>query len=504
VLHYRNSSAYVATRIDTIYLYNYCINLTHYSVVVFMAMAKILLGTAKKLARGVVRWPCCFPKVVLQSCPRRGLASDTTTNNSSNNDKVDDHIGRHLSKPPVWDPKVLASYQEKVKSFAPISWTLPREALLIRAEYEHRALENIHARSYESKVLIEIRDARLPATCHHPSFTRLARYRTHLICYTHADLLDARTRDKILKWTYQSFPDASCQFVDANQTRGDKEAFIQLLMWIADAVDEAGGMNCALTVGLPNTGKSSVLQALLRTSKHLEWIPKQTRALPVIRSLKVNKQRPKRNPKKVAPPDIQDKPGKTRVLTEYLLRSKPKLYFLDVPGVTHPHFYFDERPESWYGMGAANLLLLNNDQQQNPDLFRGFCDYVLHCANRDHVFDYVDKLKLDNGPTDDIDEALSKLGNKYKDRLSVEDLLLKRSQTFLKLYNTGNLGPILMDDVTKPFERFIFKDSHFDKRERDEDYGENFHDEDYNGLDEFDEPSSDVYGGNKRKGTGRR
>jgi ribosome biogenesis GTPase A len=482
-------------------------------------MAKLLLGATEKLTRGVVGRPCSLPNnVVLHSCRSRLLSTSKTVNTSIKKD--DDHIGRQLSKPPEWSPKEFASFQRKVKSFEGTSWMFPRQARHMRADYEFRALQNIHTRSFQANVLIEIRDVRLPATSHHPSFTRLAKHRTHLICYTHADLLDTNTRDKVSQWTQDSFPDASWHFVDANQSRGDKEAFLPVLAWIANAVDKAGGINCALTVGVPNTGKSSVLQALLRTAKHLEWIPKQTQALPLV-NIRKSKQRAKGSPKKTPPPAIEDKPGKTRELTEYLLRGKPRLYFLDVPGVTHPHFYFEERPESWYGMGASNLLLLSKDQQQNPDLFRAFCDYVLHCANRDHVFDYVAKLQLENGPTDDIDEVLGKLSNKYADTMPPKKLLMRRSQTFLKLYNTGNLGPILMDDVSKPFEKFRFNDSHFEKRERDEnygdqdyadqDFGEDFyfgdHDDDDENDDDsidFDEPSRDFSGGNKRKGTGRR
>jgi ribosome biogenesis GTPase A len=196
---------------------------------------------------------------------------------------------------------------------------------------------------------------------------------------------------------------------------------------------EQKSQNFALTVGVPNVGKSSVLASLLRLGRQRGLIPKnavKTRVSPTKKSTTNGRQ-----------PGVEDKPGKTREITEYLLREKPSAFFMDVPGITPPGFYFKERPEVWFSFGATNLLPLSKYALQNVEMQKQFCDYILCCANRDGVFHYVDKLRLD-GPTDDINECLSKLANKYATKWDAEKLTLKRCENFLKLYNTGNLGSL--------------------------------------------------------------
>ena len=52
--------------------------------------------------------------------------------------------------------------------------------------------------------------------------------------------------------------------------------------------------------------------------------------------------------KKSPPPEIEDVPGKTRTLTEYLIcEKKTRFFFLDVPGMTPPYF-FDEYPGAYF------------------------------------------------------------------------------------------------------------------------------------------------------------
>eukprot|EP00966_Prymnesium_polylepis_P236602 5472420-Prymnesium_polylepis.1 len=89
--------------------------------------------------------------------------------------------------------------------------------------YEDRALKKIHELSYELHTLLEVRDVRIPASSHHPSMQRLARHRKHLICYTHADLIDQATSERVADWTRESWPEAEFVFVDSREQRGNPE-----------------------------------------------------------------------------------------------------------------------------------------------------------------------------------------------------------------------------------------------------------------------------------------
>ena len=370
------------------------------------------------------------------------------------------HIARQLSKP---SDTVKAKHKawSKIASKFQIGYSKQQHENGLDyynfAPYEDKGLAKIHTRSFDANVLLEIRDVRVPASSHHPSFTRLARHRTHLICYTHADLIDDRTRDKVEQWTLKYWPKSQSVFVDtrAEKQRNDEvHYFDELLDTLLDTMDKRGGNATALTVGVANVGKSSVLQALLRLCKSRDMIPK----------VKVRISQKKKGTKKASMPGILDTPGKTREITDYLLRDKPRAFFVDVPGITPPLFLFKERPAAWFAFGAVNLLPLGKNAADDIELHKSFCNYILTCANRDRVFVYVDKLGLDE-PTNNVDDALSQLanGSKYKN-LDEDKLWLKRCELFLKLYNTGNFGSLVLDDLKKPWKPFTFKDEHFKEK----------------------------------------
>ena len=352
------------------------------------------------------------------------------------------HLGKQLSRAPERVTSNQAKWAEIAKTFPITKWNTVHPTGLDNwssAAYELKGLAKIHKRSYDANVLVEIRDVRVPATSHHPSFTRLAKHRTHLIAYTHADLIDEATRHRVETWTNRIWPESRSIFVDTRvDSRNDSlHHFDDMLDGLLSCI-ERSSQNFALMVGVPNVGKSSVLMTLLRLARQRGIIPKKmikTRASPK-----------KSNLRKGQKPSVEDIPGKTREITEYLLRDKPRAFFMDVPGITPPPDFFEDRPDAWFGFGATNLLPLSEDALEDIKLQKQFCSYVLHCANRDSIFHYVDKFQL-SGPTNDIDECLSQLSNKYKGKLDEEMLTLKRCQTFLKLFNTGNLGPLVLDDM---------------------------------------------------------
>lgn len=371
--------------------------------------------------------------------------------------------------------------------------------------YEFEALEQIHETSFACNVLLEIRDARVPASSHHPSFTRLAKHRRHLVCYTHADLVDAATRNRIERWTTRGFPGAHCYFVDSRENRplvenrGDDDDHSELEQQqqyerpydflynkLLDHLEEAGGRNAALMVGVANTGKSSVLMALLRTARERG---DRGRSLRVLVNNSNKKKRGRRTVTAPAP-GIRDRPGVTREITEYVLRDKPRAYSMDVPGVTPPVFYFDERPEAWFALAAANLLALPDELRLDVNCQTALCDYVLYSMNRDGNFGYVQRANLE-GPTEDILEVLPAVKRGSRLNLEPDQLRLAQCKTFLKLFNTGNFGSVVLDDLNKPFQKFIFNASHFRRKEKRQRKNETLYESDFqrdgNGARESDE-----------------
>ena len=406
------------------------------------------------------------PSALIHRCRMQSTAAAAAASPGS----TDHHIGSQLSSDNA-SAADRRNWMQQCKRFNRNSnLRLPENyAEQIKGErpmaYESRALAQVHKLSYDSDVLIEVRDVRLPASTHHPSFTRLAAHRHHLICYTHCDMIDSPTRDNVEDWTRASWPESDAFFVDSRDNR-KAEVFASLYGWIANAMDNAGGPNCALTTGVANTGKSSVLYSLLKYAKREKLISKI-----LSNPISPKGKRARKNAKRSKLPEVQDVPGKTRELTEWEVRNKPKLYFLDVPGITQAGAFFHERPEAWYGMAAANLLHQSTEMQTDPHLQHELCQYVLDCLNRDARFHYVSKFKLDR-PTEDVDDCLKLFANKYANQLDEDRLLLKRTQTFLKFFNTGNLGSVVLDDWGGKYEQFVFRDEHFasDKMEKKEEH----------------------------------
>ena len=354
------------------------------------------------------------------------------------------HVARQLSKPAAVEPKGLERRAISLGR-APIARA---PAVGHPPNYELKALRQIHKQSFEANTLLEVRDATVPSSSHHPSFTRLARHRRHLIVYTHADVLDAAAVARVAEWTRRSWPAASCRFVDTREGRADPDAFADLQGWLEHELDDAGGRNCALTVGVPNVGKSSVLLALMRRRG-------------VQPKMRVGQGRRTTSAK----PSIHDKPGHTRELVEYVLRETSRAYCLDVPGISTPKELFEERPEALWALRAAGCLHDHAlDDAVEADV--GAVAFALRAMNRAGNVAYVAKLGLD-GPTADAGEALAAIARARKLQKIDDERERTRAAAgrFLKLLRTGNFGPVVLDDISGSYSFFRFDGSH-DSRSR--------------------------------------
>lgn len=80
------------------------------------------------------------------------------------------------------------------------------------------------------------------------------------------------------------------------------------------------------------------------------------------------------------------------------------------------------------------------------------CRYVLFALNRARNFSYVKKLGLD-GPTADAADVI-----RLDDESEEGGLGTLKPASFLNLLRTGGFGPPLLDDISRPYQRFRFED----------------------------------------------
>jgi ribosome biogenesis GTPase A len=325
--------------------------------------------------------------------------------------------------------------------------------------FEKNGLEQLHALSYQHNTVLEIRDVRIPNSSHHPSLTRLCKHRNHMICYTHSDLLSEEDVQKVREWTSREWPDASYMFLDVRESRSDFREHYDFYTWITSTLDAVGGENCALTFGIPNVGKSAALLGLLRWNKKV-MIRKETGAgKKVGRGYK---------------PEIEDRPGKTKEIVQYVLRDKPRLYCLDVPGLTPPAYYFLEYPDSFYGLCAAGCLDMGRKPSKGKvleyrdgdyeNLLRPTVAYALERMNKAGNFRYVKKIGLSQ-PTDDPQVAIRACvaGKALRKKVGREewqtyhfdmDTMVGAARRFLHLLGNGNFGSVILDDLGKKHHGF--------------------------------------------------
>ncbi|KAM9808655.1 mitochondrial ribosome-associated GTPase 1 isoform X2 [Syngnathus typhle] len=236
--------------------------------------------------------------------------------------------------------------------------------------------------------IIEIHDARIPFSGRNPVFQETLDVKPHLLVLNKMDLADLSKRQRILKELGRSGM-KNVLFTDCLKQRDDNVA--KVVPTVLEMITNSNRFHreeshnyCLMVIGVPNVGKSSLINSLRRT--HL---------------------------KKGRASRVGGEPGITRaVLTRIQVCERPIMYLLDTPGVLPPKI---ESLETGMKLALCGTIL---DHLVGEDVI---ADYLLYSLNRLKNFSYIEKYNLEE-PNDNIQYVLKHIAVKLKKTQRVKAL----------------------------------------------------------------------------------
>uniref|UniRef100_A0AAR2KVB5 Mitochondrial GTPase 1 n=1 Tax=Pygocentrus nattereri TaxID=42514 RepID=A0AAR2KVB5_PYGNA len=266
-------------------------------------------------------------------------------------------------------------------------------------------------------------DLHIPFSGRNPLFQENLDVRPHLLVLNKMDLADTSKKWSILKQLERDGV-KNVLFTDCLKQRDDSVKKIVPL--VTELIHNASRFHreedrsyCLMVIGVPNVGKSSLINALRRT-----------------------------NLKKGKASRVGGEPGITKaVLTKIQVCERPLMYLLDTPGVLPPKI---ENIETGMKLALCGTIL---DHLVGEDII---ADYLLFSLNRLQRFGYVEKYELE-GPCDDIQHVLKciavKLGKtqRVKAITGIGDVTIKMpnysaaAYDFIRAFRKGELGKVMLD-----------------------------------------------------------
>uniref|UniRef100_A0A672RM46 Mitochondrial GTPase 1 n=1 Tax=Sinocyclocheilus grahami TaxID=75366 RepID=A0A672RM46_SINGR len=270
--------------------------------------------------------------------------------------------------------------------------------------------------------IIEIHDARISFLLN-PSFQESLDVRPHILLLNKLDLADTSKKQSILKQLDREGV-RNVLFTDCLRQRDENvKRIVPLVTELIGSGSrfhrEEDRSYCLMVVGVPNVGKSSLINAVRRT---------------YLKKGKASK--------------VGGEPGITKaVLTKIQVCERPIIYLLDTPGVLPPRI---ENIETGMKLALCGTIL---DHLVGEDVI---ADYLLFSLNRRERFSYIEKYNLEE-PSDDIQHVLKciavKLGKtkRVKAITGVGNITVQlpdysaAAYDFIRAFRKGELGKVMLD-----------------------------------------------------------
>jgi len=270
--------------------------------------------------------------------------------------------------------------------------------------------------------VIEVRDARVPISSHNKSINEIFAHKKRLILFNKCDLISKQSQDMIRDYFVHN-----SEMIDGPRVMGTLFTSAKQGVNVNRIVDlclhnkyiEVPPKKFKtipytfLVAGVPNVGKSSIINKLVEKKKAKEG------ALP----------------------------GVTKGMGFYPMRTKENCLLLDTPGIFQPDIEGNDHGFKLCLINALPDHLFGGDNAAGgnaTDLFP-LLDYMLFQLNRNGCFNYVEMFNM-KGPTTSLDELLLAVCDKWKMyETGGEPNFNKALTQLLFWFRQGKLGLIVLD-----------------------------------------------------------
>ncbi|XP_040905826.1 mitochondrial ribosome-associated GTPase 1 [Toxotes jaculatrix] len=286
-----------------------------------------------------------------------------------------------------------------------------------------KGLKQMRASLRSVDCIIEVHDARIPFSGRNPVFRETLDVRPHVLILNKMDLADLSSKQRILAKLEEDGV-RNVLFTDCLKQRDDNiKKLVPMVMGIIGSTQrfnrDENTDYCLMVIGVPNVGKSSLINSLRRT-----------------------------NLKKGRASRVGGEPGITKaVLTKIQVCERPIIHLLDTPGVLPPKI---ESVETGMKLALCGTIL---DHLVGEDII---ADYLLYSLNRLGKFSYVEKYELQE-PSDDIHHVLKHIAVKLKKTQRVKAITgvgnitvtipnyTAAAYDFIRAFRKGELGRVMLD-----------------------------------------------------------
>ncbi|KYM99839.1 PREDICTED: mitochondrial GTPase 1 [Cyphomyrmex costatus] len=309
--------------------------------------------------------------------------------------------------------KVVANLRQKFVSPKVLRWF---------PGHMTKGLKQMQQRLKNIDCILEVHDARVPISGRYADFSKtLTGLKPHILVLSKIDLTDTRYTESIVSTLNR---EGLSNIIFTNLKKENCKGMKQILPLAKKLILDSQRYNRAeeesysmMVIGVPNVGKSSLINCLRNNHLHLSG--------------------------KAAP--VGAVAGITRaVMTRIKISEDPTVYLIDTPGILTPSI---NDIHTGFKLALVGCL---QDKVVGSYLL---ADYLLFLLNKNDRFEYVEKLGLPE-PNDNVSYVLTYIAAKlaktvriknYNNKIQVMPDLQYAADYFISLFRKGELGVYCLD-----------------------------------------------------------